>query len=76
MLVWKKRGRLYLLPPDEQRKKNPVRQESARINAFHKMSADPPTLPVTGLLRCGLRRKVTHYLHLANNFSCRNFLSK
>ena len=36
MLVWKKRGRLYLLPPDEQRKKNPVRQESARINASKK----------------------------------------
>ena len=35
-------------------------QESARINAFHKMSADPPTLPVTGLLRCGLHGKVTH----------------
>ncbi len=37
---------------------------SSRIGAdkrFHiKMFADPPTLPVTGLLRCGLRCKDTH----------------
>ena len=37
-----------------------VRQESERINAFKKMSADPPALPVTGLLRSGLHGKVTH----------------
>lgn len=31
-----------------------MRQEERRVNAF-RMSADPPALPVTGLLRCGLR---------------------
>lgn len=28
------------------------------------MSADPPTLPVTGLLRCGLHGKVIHLFAL------------
>ena len=32
------------------------------------MSADPPTLPVTGLLRCGLHGKVTHLLVLGKQF--------
>lgn len=27
------------------------------------MSADPPALPLTGLLRCGLRDKYTHKLY-------------
>ena len=37
---------------------------SADKRFSNKMSADPPTLPVTGLLRCGLRDKVTHLFAL------------
>lgn len=32
------------------------------------MSADPPTLPVSGLLRCGLHGKVTHYFAFSEQF--------
>lgn len=42
-----------------------------------KMSADPPTLPVTGLLRCGLHGKVTHYFAFSEqNFFLSEFFIK
>ena len=40
------------------------------------MSADPPTLPVTGLLRCGLHGKVTHLFALGKQFFLSDFFIK
>lgn len=37
------------------------------------MSADPPAMSVTGLLRCGLRRKVTHYFAFSEQFFLTQF---
>lgn len=40
------------------------------------MSADPPAMSVTGLLRCGLRRKVTHYFAFSEQFFLSEFFIK
>lgn len=40
------------------------------------MSADPPTVPVTGLLRCGLHGKVTHYFAFSEQFFLSEFFIK
>lgn len=40
------------------------------------MSADLPTLPVTGLLRCGLHGKVTHYFAFSEQFFLSEFFIK